>query len=131
MVGKPQQKGNVVQDKDGSGSSASPGLHDILSYTEFFLLCVSAPVFFIIGLIASNIFPSLVLDQHIMEIVLGSQGFLVLYFFTKRNPNIEADLKNHETGDPDFYLIRMFTVFATIIGPGLFIWLPLYTLFFK
>ena len=65
---------------------------EFMSYREFYILCISPTLFFIIVSLVSNFFSNVVPEKYVIEVVVTLQGLLAMSFILKRNPDINTKI---------------------------------------
>ncbi len=101
----------------------------VMSYKEFFALCISGPVSALAVMATYTYFPKTVSPDFAGGMVFALQGLIALKFMLKQNPKLNADVLEATSGRYNMYTIRSLVVAATTVGSFILLVLPLYAIF--
>ncbi|MDP2655663.1 MAG: hypothetical protein Q8P17_04015 [bacterium] len=101
----------------------------ILSYQDFFILCISGPVLAFATMAMTTYFPNILPVKYVFDTVFSLQGMVALRFMLKRDPNLNSDVSELTGGRANTYVIKILVVAATTVGSSILLVLPLYAIF--
>lgn len=95
----------------------------VMSYKEFFILCISGPLLFFITTAIAIYFPKILSEDSALQTTSILQGVFALKFIFKRDPELNAEMAGKKYGVD---AIRFLVVAATTVGSLIILVLPLY-----